>query len=55
MDAGIRDNTGLAISTRYYNVFKNWMDENTSGVILISLRVDGKYNEFNTHQKIRFR
>ena len=54
MDAGIRDNTGLAISTRYYNVFKNWMDENTSGVILISLRVDGKYNEFNTHQKDSF-
>jgi hypothetical protein len=42
MDAGIRENSGLAVSTRFYSVFKDWIDENTSGVIFISLRVDNK-------------
>jgi hypothetical protein len=51
MDAGIRENSGLAVSTRFYSVFKDWMDENTSGVIFISLRVDNKLREFNVNEK----
>jgi hypothetical protein len=51
MDAGIRENSGLAVSTRFYSVFKDWIDENTSGVIFISLRVDNKLREFNVNEK----
>ena len=51
MDAGIRENTGLAVSTRFYSVFKEWIDTNTSGVIFISLRVDNKLHEFDKQKK----
>ena len=51
MDAGIRENSGLAVSTRFYSVFKDWIDANTSGVIFISLRVDNKLREFDVNQK----
>ncbi len=51
MDAGIRDNSGLAISTRFYNVFKDWIDENTAGVIFISIRVDNKQRVFDPKEK----
>ena len=51
MDAGIRDNTGIAIAARFYNVFKNWVENNTSGAIFISLRVADKFGEFNQTKK----
>ncbi|MCB0508207.1 MAG: hypothetical protein KDD21_07910 [Bacteroidetes bacterium] len=51
MDAGIRENTGLAVSTRFYSVFKDWIEQNTSGVIFISLRVDNKLHQFETTKK----
>ena len=51
MDAGIRENTGLAVSTRFYSVFKDWIDANTSGVVFISLRVDNKLREYDIHEK----
>lgn len=51
MDAGIRENSGLAVSTRFYSVFKDWIDANTSGVIFISLRVDNKLREFDIKQR----
>ncbi|MCC6582486.1 MAG: hypothetical protein IT271_02170 [Chitinophagales bacterium] len=51
MDAGIRENSGLAVSTRFYSVFKEWIDANTSGVIFITLRVDNKLREFDVNEK----
>ncbi len=51
MDAGIRENSGLAVSTRFYSVFKDWIDANTSGVIFITLRVDNKLREFDVNEK----
>jgi hypothetical protein len=38
MDAGLRDNFGQEIALRFIDVFKKWIDENTSGVLLIQLR-----------------
>lgn len=38
MDAGMRDNTGLKTSLRYVYVFRKWIEENTSGVIMIDIR-----------------
>ncbi|MCB0662178.1 MAG: patatin-like phospholipase family protein [Saprospiraceae bacterium] len=37
MDAGFRDNLGLLSATRFLQVFKNWILENTSGVVLIQI------------------
>ena len=38
MDAGIRDNTGLKTSLRFLYIFKEWIEENTSGVIFVDIR-----------------
>lgn len=38
MDAGISDNFGLNDAIRFMHAYKEWIDENTSGVIFISIR-----------------
>lgn len=38
MDAGLRDNFGQESSLRFMDVFKDWLRENTSKVILLQLR-----------------
>jgi hypothetical protein len=38
MDAGLRDNFGQESSLRFLDVFKDWLRENTSKVILLQLR-----------------
>ncbi len=38
MDAGIRDNFGIETSVRYLETFKDWITENTSGVIVMNIR-----------------
>lgn len=38
MDAGLRDNFGQETSLRFMDVFKDWLRENTSKVILLQLR-----------------
>ena len=38
MDAGLRDNSGAETSYRFLNVFKDWIKENTSGILLIQVR-----------------
>jgi hypothetical protein len=38
MDAGISDNFGVSDAVRFLYAFKEWIAENTSGVILISIR-----------------
>jgi hypothetical protein len=38
MDAGFRDNFGEQTAIRFMNVFKEWLRENTSGVVLIQIR-----------------
>jgi hypothetical protein len=37
MDAGYRDNYGVASAVRFLTVFKDWISENTSGVHLIQI------------------
>ncbi|MBB4080109.1 energy-coupling factor transporter transmembrane protein EcfT [Lewinella aquimaris] len=37
MDAGYRDNYGIASASRFIHVFKDWIEENTSGVILLQI------------------
>ncbi|WP_255518085.1 patatin-like phospholipase family protein [Fulvivirga sp. M361] len=38
MDAGITDNFGISDAMRFLFAFKEWISENTSGVILFSIR-----------------
>jgi hypothetical protein len=38
MDAGISDNFGLSDAIRFVYAYKDWIDENTSGIIFISIR-----------------
>ncbi len=37
MDAGFRDNYGIMSATRFIHVFKDWIVENTSGVVLLQI------------------
>jgi hypothetical protein len=45
MDAGLRDNYGQESTLRFIDVFKDWLNENTSGVIQIQVR-DRKSGEW---------
>jgi hypothetical protein len=38
MDAGFRDNFGELSTIRFLNVFREWLQENTSGVVLLQIR-----------------
>jgi hypothetical protein len=37
MDAGLRDNYGQETAVRFMHVFKEWLKENTSGVVLVQI------------------
>ncbi|MCP9236659.1 hypothetical protein [Lewinella sp. JB7] len=37
MDAGYRDNYGIASASRFLHVFRDWIEANTSGVILVQV------------------
>lgn len=39
MDAGLSDNFGITDAIHFMYVFKDWINANTSGVVLLSLRV----------------
>ncbi len=38
MDAGISDNFGISDATRFIYTFRDWIAENTSGVVLVTIR-----------------
>src|SRR5687767_6047437 len=38
MDAGISDNFGLSDAIRFVYAYKEWIDENTSGIVFVSIR-----------------
>lgn len=38
MDAGISDNFGIIDAVRFMYAFKDWISENTSGVVVVSIR-----------------
>ncbi len=42
MDAGFRDNFGTDMSIRFISVFKDWIERNTSGVVIVQIRGIGK-------------
>lgn len=47
MDAGISDNFGLSDAVRFLFSFKDWIGENTSGVVILSVRDSPKLSAIN--------
>ena len=47
MDAGMRDNFGKLTTYKYIHTFKKWINENTSGIIIITLRDKKKHLSVN--------
>ncbi len=47
MDAGISDNFGLSDAVRFLYPFKDWVSENTSGVIFVSVRDSPKLRDIS--------
>ncbi len=47
MDAGISDNFGLSDAVRFLYPFKDWVAENTSGVIFVSIRDSPKLRDIS--------
>lgn len=45
MDAGMSDNFGMNDAIRFFHTFKEWVENNTSGVIFVSIR-DTEKNPF---------
>lgn len=45
LDAGFRDNYGILSATRFLQVFKDWILENTSGVIMVQMSSSTKIEE----------
>ncbi len=45
LDAGFRDNQGIISATRFIHVFKDWIIENTSGVILVQISSKDKFDD----------
>lgn len=45
MDAGLRDNFGQEATLRFVQVFKDWLQENTSKVVLVQMR-DGALSDW---------
>ena len=38
LDAGLRDNYGVGLAIRFVHVFKDWIKENTGGVVIVHIR-----------------
>lgn len=47
MDAGVRDNHGIEPIVRFLHAHKEWIKENTSGVVLLQFRTTLKHNEID--------
>src|SRR5690554_2790919 len=52
MDAGIRDNYGSKITVRYLIALRKWLNENTSGVIVLKVRDTKKTLVGETYKNI---
>jgi hypothetical protein len=48
LDAGFRDNYGLGLAIRFAHVFKDWIRENTGGVVFVQIRCWDKIHTIAT-------
>jgi hypothetical protein len=54
MDSGLSDNFGVQDALRFIYVFQEWIKENTSGVVLITIRDSEKFTEIEQKPLPRF-
>lgn len=54
MDAGITDNFGIADALRFLYAFRLWIAENTSGVVIVSIRDSEKEIEIESRKNQSF-
>ena len=54
MDAGIRDNYGVKTMMEFLFSMKDWIKENTSGVIVLQIRDTKKILDNQTYQQVSF-
>ena len=54
MDAGLSDNYGIQDALKFIDVFKDWIEENTSGVLLLNIRDSEKFSEIDQQSSPRF-
>ena len=54
MDAGIRDNYGGKITMEFLNAMKDWLEKNTSGVIILQIRDTKKMLKNESYKPISF-
>jgi len=54
MDAGITDNFGIADALRFLHAFRVWIAENTSGVVIVSIRDSEKEIEIESRKNQSF-
>ncbi|UII23794.1 patatin-like phospholipase family protein [Fulvivirga ligni] len=52
MDAGITDNFGISDAVRFLYAFKGWIAENTSGVVILSIRDSEKEEPIKKEEKL---
>ncbi len=50
MDAGLRDNFGMLSTIKYMFTFREWIEENTSGVVILQVRDKVKNRKFNVNK-----
>lgn len=44
MDAGFRDNYGITLAARFVHTFRDWIVENTGGVVIVQIRCWQKFD-----------
>ncbi len=54
MDAGMRDNFGLSTSAKFLYAFKDWINANTSGVVLVQVRQYKREREIEGYEQETF-
>ena len=51
MDAGVTDNFGIQDGIRFLFIFREWIEENTSGVVFVNVRDTEKYSRVLESEK----
>lgn len=51
MDAGLRDNFGLKTTMQFLHTFRNWINTNTSGVVIVQVRDLPKGVDLDVHKQ----
>ena len=51
MDAGFRDNYGTLSAIRFLHVFQKWVEENTSGIVIVEIRCWPKIHKIDASNK----